>query len=138
MEGSFILHVDDDADDLLMIEQTLKSIDSESLVHGYSDGQSAYEFLESIPTGGRLPSLVILDLNMPGWNGMKTLQAIKASENYKNIPVLIFTNSDHPSHRKLSLEGGATGYLTKPYNYSEIVKACSVFAEYLRQPGEMK
>jgi CheY-like chemotaxis protein len=134
----FIVYVDDDQDDLLLIQETLKGIDPSINVHGYTNGRRAFEFLESISEGELLPGLVILDLNMPEWNGMQTLDALKENSAYQNIPVLIFTNSDHPRHRELSLSKGAVAFLTKPYRMEELVKICSQFADYMYHPAQRK
>ena len=130
----FIMYVDDDPDDLLIISETMQQFDPFLRVHGFTNSREAFTFLESISDGDRLPSLIILDFNMPLWNGLQMLEAIKANSAYQDIPVLIFTNSDHPRHRELSLSKGAIDFLTKPYGEEELQKTCSRFASYVTHP----
>jgi CheY-like chemotaxis protein len=134
----FILYVDDDPDDLDLVSNTLKEINPSLVMQGYLNGRNAFEFLESIPDGNRLPSLVILDLNMPDWNGLKTMKVIKSNSVYQHIPVFIFTNSDYPPHRESAMKGGAAGFITKPYSLNEMKKICTVFANYCNHPVQLK
>jgi CheY-like chemotaxis protein len=137
-EKPYIVYADDDPDDLEMVDSTLKTIDPLLVTQVYTNGQDAFEFLESIPAGNRLPGLVILDLNMPGWNGLKTMEAIKKNSAYQHIPVIIFTNSDYPPHRESALAGGAADFITKPYNLTDLKEMCVVFANYGNRAPQLK
>jgi CheY-like chemotaxis protein len=134
----FIVYVDDDPDDLDLVGSTIGAINPLLVTQGYTNGREAFEFLESIPDGNRLPCLVILDLNMPDWNGFKTMEAIKRNSVYQHIPVFIFTNSDYPPHRELALAGGAADFITKPYNLNDLKEICVVFTNYCNGPARHK
>jgi CheY-like chemotaxis protein len=131
VNGPFIVYVDDDTDDLFLVKETLKTIDSSIAVHDYTNGKEALAFLESIPAGHALPSLVILDLNMPEWTGLQILDAMKQNSIFQEIPVFIFTNSDHPQHKEASFAKGAIDFITKPYRNVELIHICSKFANYI-------
>lgn len=134
----YLLYADDDYDDLQLLEEKLKEIDPSILMQGCSDGQEAFAALESIDEGNRLPDLIILDLNMPKWNGFKTLEVIKTNELYQDIPVVVFSNSDHPDHLRLSLLKGANDFLKKPYDLTELTRICFLLAGYLDGPARFK
>ena len=137
-DQAYIVYVDDDADDLEMIAHALGTLDLSAKFQGYLDAGSALDFLHSIEQGGRLPSLMVLDLNMPGLTGAQALQTLKEDPQYQDIPVVIFTNSDHPDHRKSVLAMGAEDFITKPYRYADIQKVCSTFVGYLDRPPQRK
>lgn len=138
INAPYILYADDDPDDLYLLNEMLKSVSPEIVMHGCESGRQAYTFLEELPAGQPLPGAVILDLNMPDWNGSKTLEALKHNETYKDIPVIIFTNSDHPKHKESALKMGAADFITKPYRKDELAKVCNVLAEYACQEQRLK
>jgi len=59
------------------------------------------------------PGLILLDLNMPGLDGRKTLEIIKRSPNLKNIPVVILTTSNDERDISACYEFGANTYVQK-------------------------
>ena len=134
----YIIYVDDDPDDLLFFEEATVARDPLAEIKLYNDGKSAFQFLESIPTGNVLPGVIVLDLNMTGWNGIETLQAIRQQEAYQGIPVFIFTNSAHPLHRQAALDNGAIDLVIKPYTQDELLDICARFADYTKQPAQIK
>src|SRR6478672_9685717 len=88
-----ILYAEDDLDDLFMIRQAFEQFDGTTqLVHS-SNGFEALEQLNRAKAESRLPCLVILDINMPGMNGREALIRIRQSEDFKRIPVVLFTTS---------------------------------------------
>lgn len=138
IKAPYILYADDDPDDLYLVNEMLNSVSPGVVMHGYENGKQAYTFLESLPAGQALPGAVLLDLNMPGWNGSKTLEALKQNDSYKDIPVIIFTNSDHPKHKENALKMGAADFITKPYHKDELVKVCHILTEYAWREQRLK
>ncbi len=65
-------------------------------------------------------SLILLDWNMPGMNGLEVLQAIKADENLKDIPVMMVTTEAEKSNIVKAIQNGAANYLTKPFQQEEL------------------
>jgi DNA-binding response OmpR family regulator len=74
------------------------------------DGQEALE-----KTRQENPDLIILDIMLPKLDGYKVSRLLKFDAKYKHIPILIFTSRAEEAGRQLSLEVGADGYLTKPF-----------------------
>lgn len=67
------------------------------------------------------PSLILLDLNMPGMLGMQALKEIKGSAQYNHIPTIVLTTSTLVSDRSASYSLGANCFLSKPPSYTELV-----------------
>jgi CheY-like chemotaxis protein len=61
----------------------------------------------------RRPDLIILDLILPGQDGLTVLRDLKADPDLKTIPVIVSTNSEAGEHQKAALALGAAAYLTK-------------------------
>jgi diguanylate cyclase (GGDEF)-like protein len=67
------------------------------------------------------PDLLLLDLDMPEINGYEILSAIRSSTDYQHLPVIILTASTEPGDKLKALELGATDFLSKPVDASELV-----------------
>ncbi len=66
------------------------------------------------------PSLILLDLNMPGIGGLETLRQLKHHAETIEIPVIILSGSSTSSDKVVSFELGATDYVTKPFDVPEL------------------
>lgn len=103
-----ILAVDDAKDTLMLLEFDLQA-------EGYqvvttNDGLSAISRMEH----GDI-DLVLLDLYMPNFSGLQTLQAIRENPDFVNVPVIMLSASDDEDEIVEALELGAHDYVTKPY-----------------------
>lgn len=76
-----------------------------------------------------MPSLIVLDLNMPILNGMETLSRLKAHTIYKTIPVIMFTTSVHEVEKEKCLEIGAADFIKKPARFQQTIST----ARYLHE-----
>jgi len=91
-----------------------------------SGGEEAINYLNSIQEQ-ELPSLIILDLNMPKWDGRQTLNYIKSKPQLADIPVVILSTSENKMDKEVCRRLGAASYLQKPYHYDgykDIVRDC--------------
>jgi len=68
------------------------------------------------------PTVVLLDIMMPGIDGFQVLERIKKSSDTKNIPVLFITAADSEETESRGLKEGAADYITKPFNH-DVVRA---------------
>ncbi len=69
-----------------------------------------------------LPDLVLLDVNMPTMDGWQTLKAIRAQPGFESLPVAMFSVKGELHDKVHSLQEGATGYITKPFEVDELVR----------------
>jgi len=65
------------------------------------------------------PNIVILDIRMPGITGIDVLKEVKKS--YPKIRVVMLTGVEDEATKNMAMGLGASGYLTKPYSYSELL-----------------
>lgn len=115
---------EDDADDVFLMEETLKSLGCEAELRSVKDGAEVMDYLTR---KGRyadselspLPVLLLLDLNMPRKDGRQALQEIKTDPNLRQIPVVVWTTSDLEEDIVQCREAGADGYVIKPNNYED-------------------
>lgn len=117
MKKNTILWADDDVDDLMLMREILQKYGKDHDIIEVKNGKEALEFLEQ--AGKDLPSLIILDINMPVMDGKETLSIIKNNEAYKNIPVVVFTTSASEMD-KMFCKRFNTKMVTKPPSYTSL------------------
>ena len=115
LQGSKILLVEDDKSIRLTVSESLKGEGFEVLT--FKDGLSASDFIGENTKND--VDLIILDLMLPGLNGLELCRKIRNEENY--TPILILSAKDNESDRVLGLEVGADDYLTKPFGLNELI-----------------
>ena len=78
-----------------------------------------------------LPDLIVLDLNMPIWNGTQTLLQLKRSPRYRNIPVIIYSTSENENEKRKCLSYGALNFVVKPSTYRAGLDIVKYFGSFL-------
>lgn len=73
-----------------------------------ADGNLAYDHILT-----EVPDLILLDLDLPGTSGLEILKAVRANEEYKTVPIIIFSNNDTPELKTAVITAGATDYYFK-------------------------
>jgi CheY-like chemotaxis protein len=114
-----ILIVDDDPDDVAIAKLILGQTGRALKITAVARGETALEILK---TAKDLPSLILLDIKMPGIGGIETLREIRASEQLKHLPVIVVTNSSLEADREESLAAGANGFIHKAFNVEQFRK----------------
>jgi CheY-like chemotaxis protein len=110
---------DDDTEDLELIEEQILAVQPSVQLNKFTDGLSAYEFLKSSPDKD-LPSLIILDYNMPGLTGAQVLASLGRSNRFASIPKIVLSSSNTERYIRECLNNGASEYIVKPDNMGEI------------------
>lgn len=118
--------VEDDRSIRELIGYALKSNGFEAV--GFGDGKSFFAALEE-----RLPSLILLDIMLPGEDGIEILRKLKASAKTRHIPVIMLTAKSAEYDKVLGLDCGADDYITKPFGIMELL---SRIRAVLRRAGQ--
>lgn len=129
MDKRHILWADDDLDDLMLMRQVLQGLENEYVISEVHNGQEAIEYLNKAKKANSLPSLIILDMNMPVLNGKETLTLIKKDEDLKAIPVVFFTTSNSEMD-KLYCKRFGVEMITKPPQFSDLREAVKRLLKY--------
>lgn len=111
-----ILLIEDDPDDVELLQTALEDegVIFESSVISHGDQVIPY-----LKMGKNLPTIIVLDLNIPKTHGKEVLLQLKASAKFNNIPVVILTTSSARAERDFCLEAGAAAFMIKPVTMSE-------------------
>ncbi|GAB3936095.1 hypothetical protein GCM10028804_55980 [Larkinella terrae] len=77
------------------------------------------ELLTALETARVLPSLVLLDINMPIMDGLEALKIVRSNTQFNTLPIVIWTTSSHEVDRNRAFALGANGFITKPDTIQE-------------------
>lgn len=111
-----VLVVDDSATMRRMIMASLASLGPLA----FEEAVSGLDAIERVTV--TKVDLVILDLNMPDVHGLEVLSFIRGHPSLAHLPIVILTTRGDDSSRKAALEGGASLYLTKPFQPPEMAR----------------
>ncbi|ACK71552.1 response regulator receiver protein [Gloeothece citriformis PCC 7424] len=107
-EESSILAIDDDEDNLIIISYVLSAM-------GYPFMTATRGDEGLLIAQNYQPSLILLDILLPGMNGFEVITHLKQNPSAKNIPIIAVTGLAFPEDKKRILEAGCEDYLSKPY-----------------------
>ncbi|WP_046368597.1 response regulator [Flavihumibacter petaseus] len=121
---------EDDLDDQDFFKEAFESLDHDYEVSCFTNGKVLLEYLQRLDDS-QLPSLIVLDYNLPLMNGSEILKMLAETNRYHKIPKLIWSTSSSPAFRKSCLENGAADYLVKPSDVDGLVRIGKKMKEYI-------
>jgi CheY-like chemotaxis protein len=125
-----ILMIDDDPDDLFITKEVLKELDLELNIDFITDSTEVFDYLGNAAADAALPSLILLDKNLPAIDGLEILKEIKSNDLYKNIPVVIISGSAFPEEINEFYRYGAASFITKPSTGKLTTEKIAGFMQY--------
>lgn len=108
-----IMTVDDSASVRQMVSLTLK--DAGYTVIEACDGKDALTKLSG-PV-----DMIVTDLNMPNMNGIELIRAVRATPQYKFVPIVMLTTESQASTKEEGKAAGATGWIVKPFKPDQLL-----------------
>ncbi len=135
IKPAHILLVEDNRMDVELTLDAFRDARLGNTVHVAMNGEEALAYLfgqgdfsdrQRYP----LPDIILLDLKMPGMDGIEVLCRIKGTELLKRIPVVILTSSQEEGDRALSYDHGANSYLVKPVTFDGFLKVVRQIEQY--------
>ena len=117
---SHILLVEDHPDDAFLTLYALRKLQLTNVVVR-ENVATALDYLrktlDADRTGSLLPKMLLMDLNMPGLNGIDFIRIIRRTGPLSTLPVVVLTSSSRELHRMECIELGITAYLNKPQDH---------------------
>jgi CheY-like chemotaxis protein len=130
-----ILLVEDNEGDILLTLEAFEESKLKTSVSIARNGQEALDFLYK--KGGfekvQKPDLILLDVNIPIFNGHEVLAEIKKDENLKKIPVIMLTTSLSEKDIELAYSNYCNSYIKKPLEMEEFIKSILKIEEFWLQ-----
>lgn len=119
-----ILLVEDNVDDVALTRRAFRKSNITNQMDVVETGPAALEYLEKNP----LPTIVLLDLNLPLLDGITVLRKIRENEKTKLLPVIILTSSKEEQDLLAGYVSGCNSYIVKPVDFEQ-------FCESIKQLG---
>jgi two-component system, OmpR family, response regulator MprA len=95
--------------------------------HGGEDGLSAAKRLR--------PHVIVLDVNMPGMDGLQVCRLVRADQELRATPVIMMSAVTHDIARQAAIDAGANQFLGKPYQAAQVMAAIRAAIESQRLTG---
>ena len=113
MEKDLIYLVEDDTD---LAEILVFNLEKEGfeVIH-FTNGNSFFKAMEQ-----KIPNIIILDIMLPGYDGIRIAKIIKQNVVYKDIPIIFLTAKSEEEDKIDGFEAGADDYITKPFSSKEL------------------
>ena len=120
-----VLLVEDDPGDELMTREAFEDNKIGNTLHVAHDGEEALDFLYRRGVHADAPSvdLILLDLNLPKYDGRQVLEQIKSDPDLTHVPVVILTTSSSEEDILRSYKLHANAYVTKPVDVNQFIAA---------------
>ncbi len=127
-----ILLIEDNSGDIWLTREAFKQSNKQTNLEVVSDGVEAYKYLKKEPPfeDKPEPDLILLDLNLPKWDGRDVLKKVKSDDNLKHIPIIILTTSNAHKDVINCYKLYANCFITKPVDYESffsIIKQIETF-----------
>lgn len=137
-----ILCAEDDEDDRILLKEALEESKLAGRIHFVSNGEELADYLYrrgkyAECAGIPLPSLILLDLNMPRKDGREVLVEIKVDPVLRRIPVIVLTSSKAEDDVITSYDMGVSGYIAKPQVFESLVEVMKTLGKYWLETVEL-
>jgi DNA-binding response OmpR family regulator len=110
-EGIQIFLIEDDADDIELLEVSLKDNKIEYSMDVVMEGDKVQDYIMNCK---KLPNIIVMDFNLPRVHGREIIKQIKSNKQFQNIPLLVLTTSTAREDIEYSYQMGADSFITKP------------------------
>jgi CheY-like chemotaxis protein len=136
-----ILMVDDDPDDYYLVKEALIENGMHNDFRLVSDGMELMDYLfhrgKFADSETPLPSLILLDLNMPRKDGREALKELKTYPALRRIPVVVFTTSTDVEDITACYEMGASSFISKPNTFDSLIETMKTLGKYWLNVAEL-
>ena len=127
-----ILLADDNLDDQSFIRDAFSYVKANIDLKMLDNGYDLLQHLKTIDDK-ELPSLIVLDYNMPRMNGVEVLELLLKENRFKDIPKIMLSTSFYQVHIEHCIKIGADGYLIKPDNLFAWKKTALNMLTYIKE-----
>ena len=133
-----LLIAEDSDEDFEVLQLLMQQMEVQNPIYRCTNGDKVLDLLyredcdddSEIAIAAASPSVILLDLNLPGTDGRDVLEVLKQDQKFKKIPVVVFTTSSNPKDIEFCYQNGANGYLIKPVDLDELEKTVQAFVAY--------
>src|SRR5690242_3272032 len=122
MKEAEILYIEDNEDYIEFVKRAIRKINGELNFGVVMDGKSTLEFFEQDSKKKKVPRLILLDINLPDYNGIDLLKRLRDREATRYVPIVMLSSSESLQDMKRSFDCGANAYLIKPIGLTPLTE----------------
>ncbi|MFH0894329.1 MAG: response regulator [Bacteroidota bacterium] len=141
-EELVILIAEDDEGHAKLIRKNIEAAGIHNEMIRFKNGEEVLNFLQKKNGKGKMkentPYVLLLDIRMPGIDGIQVLEFIKKDEALKKLPVIMLTTTDDPREVERCHALGCNNYITKPLDYNqfmEVIRKLGFFLKIVKVPN---
>ncbi|MGZ4963869.1 MAG: response regulator [Limisphaerales bacterium] len=122
-----VLYVEDEESDVIFMRRAFHQVGGDCKLYSVNDGCKAIAWLKGEGTYSDrnkfpVPSLILLDINLPGCSGFDILHWVRQQTAFETLPVILFSSSARPDDQRRAEILGATDYFAKPSSGIDFVE----------------
>ncbi len=130
--NSRLIVVEDSDADFTALKRSLVKLKVRNPIRRFENADDTLDFLQSrYQEASQVePTIILLDLNLPGTDGRDFIVQVKQNDALKRIPVVVFSTSSNPRDVEFAYLNGANGYMVKPVSTEKFYASMSSFKSY--------
>ncbi len=137
MQRPYILSIEDDKNDIALMQFAMSELDSTYHMEFLTDGISATAFFNSDAFKNNPPTLILLDINLPGINGLEVLKKYRGTSSQPQVPVVVMSSSDRDDEIRQSYSLGANSYIEKPRDLNDLRGKLELMTKYWMETNKL-
>jgi CheY-like chemotaxis protein len=122
--------VEPDADDRHLTSSVFEENNYNIPIHFLYHYNELLPYLSSCKAANKLPDLILLNMQLETDDGIDIVRKLKEDDAYKEIPVVVLSDSSQPSQVKEVYRAGANSFIKKPFSGEETIKTIDSFIRY--------
>jgi len=130
-----IVLTEDDRGHATLIKKNLRRAGIKNEIIHFTNGQDTLDYFHKEDDDQKresgTPHLLLLDIKMPGINGLEVLRRLKKDRELQKMPVIMITTTDNPEEIEKCHKIGCSSYITKPVDYEKFIEAIRQLGLYL-------
>jgi two-component system, chemotaxis family, response regulator Rcp1 len=129
-----IVVIEDNPADVELLRLALAEADFNCELNVIEDGAEALSFFreEALGSGAWRPDMVVLDLNLPKYDGLEILEAVRANGNFSDLPIAVLSSSSSPRERARLEAFGGVLHLAKPADLEKYLAIGPTLRDFYR------
>lgn len=126
-----ILLIEDNDQDAELTIRAMREYNMGNKIVRLTDGQEAMDYFFSADgKNNEIPRLILLDIKLPGFNGLEVLKQLKSHDSTRTIPVVILTSSTEEKDIQACYQLGVNSYISKPVEFDSFQNTMKTLGMY--------
>ncbi|MBF0277751.1 MAG: response regulator [SAR324 cluster bacterium] len=128
---NLVLVVEDNPMNQQMVQAMFKNLGLEISIA--DSGHEAIRTVQQMNKNGKLPDLILMDMHMPGMDGLETTQTLRKDPAFSEIPIVALSAEAFTEQQRLAKESGIIDYLTKPLDLNKLLPILEKFLDFRKK-----